>query len=248
LIWALFFAGRHDRGARVLERVRVELANHGHAPTVALCKLFAEVWPELLFGDLEICERRSEELVAHCVKTNVEHFRRIGAVYIACSRVKREPTPRNFAAFHSEIKAKGRFGSRSSESLLYAQVAEVMSASGHFMEAEAALQEGVDFVEQSGERYWLAELHRIEGQIAIKRPERDWARAKVCFLKAIEIAHGQAARLLELRAATDLARLWRDTGSPNDLRELLEPILAAIEGGETTRDVRAARALLAEIV
>ena len=44
--------------------------------------------------------------------------------------------------------------------------------------------------------------------------------------------------MLELRAATDLARLWRDAGSPNDPRALLEPILAQIESGETTRDVR----------
>ena len=37
-----------------------------------------------------------------------------------------------------------------------------------------------------------------------------------------------------------------ETGSPNDRRALLEPILAVIEGGESTRDVRNARALLAE--
>ena len=78
-------------------------------------------------------------------------------------------------------------------------------------------------------------------------PETDRERAEACFLKAIEIAHGQEARLLELRAATDLARLWREAGAPNDPRALLEPILAAIEGGETTKDVRNARALLAEI-
>jgi hypothetical protein len=45
-----------------------------------------------------------------------------------------------------------------------------------------------------------------------------------------------------------LARLWRDTSSDGDPRALLEPILAAIEGDETTRDVRNARALLAEFV
>jgi hypothetical protein len=52
---------------------------------------------------------------------------------------------------------------------------------------------------------------------------------------------------LELRVAIDLARLWRDASSAPDPRALLEPILAAIEGGEGARDVRNARALLAEI-
>jgi predicted ATPase len=75
----------------------------------------------------------------------------------------------------------------------------------------------------------------------------DPERAETSFLKAIEVAHGQEARMLELRAATDLARLWREADTPNDPRALLEPILAEIEGGETTRDVRNARALLAEI-
>ena len=42
-------------------------------------------------------------------------------------------------------------------------------------------------------------------------------------------------------------RLRRETGSPNGARALLEPILAQVEGGETTRDVRNARELLAEI-
>ena len=54
--------------------------------------------------------------------------------------------------------------------------------------------------------------------------------------------------MLELRAATDLARLWRDMGSNGDPRALIEPILAVIEDGETTKDVGNARALLAEIV
>ncbi len=75
----------------------------------------------------------------------------------------------------------------------------------------------------------------------------DPARAEASFHRAIEIARSQEARLLELRAAADLARLWRDAGSPNDSRALLEPILAQIEGGENMRDVRNARALVAEI-
>ena len=52
--------------------------------------------------------------------------------------------------------------------------------------------------------------------------------------------------MLELRAATDLARLWVDSGSKNNPRALLEPVIAMIAGGEPVRDVRAARALLME--
>src|SRR6201999_646068 len=103
-------------------------------------------------------------------------------------------------------------------------------------------------VQQSGEGYWLADMHRLNGQVARKRrPAPDRVRAEACFVKAIEVARRQEARLLELRAATDLARLWLDTNSANDPRSLLEPVLASIEGGETTRDVGNARALLAEL-
>jgi predicted ATPase len=91
-------------------------------------------------------------------------------------------------------------------------------------------------------------MHRLCGHVALQRPEPDRPSAEACFVKAIEVARHQDARLLELRAATDLARLWRDTRADRDPRALLEPILATIEGGETTRDVRHARALLAELV
>jgi predicted ATPase len=113
-------------------------------------------------------------------------------------------------------------------------------------EAEAVLRGGFAYAEKSAERFWLADLHRVDGRIALIQPNSDRARAEACFLHAIEIAHQQEARILELRAATNLARMWRDAGSSNDLRVLL-PILATIEGGDTTRDVRNARALLVEI-
>jgi predicted ATPase len=118
-------------------------------------------------------------------------------------------------------------------------------AAGDIPSAEATLREAFAFVEDSGELFWLAELHRLDGGIALKRPEPERARAEACFLEAIGIARSQEALMLELRAATDLAPLLRDAGSGADPRALLEPILAAIEGGETTGDVRKARALIA---
>ena len=140
-----------------------------------------------------------------------------------------------------------RSGARLFESAYISYLAEALLKAGDVTGAKAALQQAFAFVESSGECFWLAELHRLDGRIALKQPDPDPARTEACFLKAVDVARSQEAHMLELRAATDLARLWRDTGSPNDPCVLLEPILAAIEGGETTKDVRDARALFAEI-
>ena len=204
--------------------------------------------PELMYGDFEAAERYAAEHVAFCVERKVEQFRLWGGNYQASARAMREPTEENVAALRGAIAANNRSGGYFSDSIFKSYLAEALLMRGEMADAEAALQDAFAFVERSGERFWLADLYRVDGQIALRRPETDRERAEACFLKAIEIAHGQEARMLELRAATDLARLWREAGAPNDPRALLEPILAAIEGGETTRDVRNARALLAEIV
>jgi hypothetical protein len=54
--------------------------------------------------------------------------------------------------------------------------------------------EGFAFVEQSGERFLLPELHRLDGELAPKRPEPDRARAEACLLQAVDIARSLAAR------------------------------------------------------
>jgi hypothetical protein len=41
---------------------------------------------------------------------------------------------------------------------------------------------------------------------------------------ALDLARKQGARSFEVRSATDLARLWRDQGKPQQARELLAPV------------------------
>jgi class 3 adenylate cyclase len=244
---ALTCLGRLSLAARVREQVQSELSNHGHALTVAQGNYLTLVLPETVFGDFQASENHAAELIAFCTEKKLEQFSRLCRVFYAFARAAREVSKENVAELRAAIEAQHRSGGLVMNSAIMSFLVEALLAAGDVTGAEAALQEGFDFVEQSGERTWLAELHRLDGQVALKRPEPDSTRAEACFLRAIEIARRQEAPLLELRPATALARLWRETTSPNDPRTLLEPILAAIEGGETTRYVRDARALLAEL-
>jgi predicted ATPase len=201
-----------------------------------------------VLGDLDGLERDSAELAAYCADKRVEQIRLLAGLHQAYARAMREPVWKNIDALRAALAAVRKSGGNAGNSITISNLAEALLMAGDWAGAEAALEDGFSFVEQSGERYWLADLHRLDGQLALRRPEPAWQRAEACFVKAIEIARSQDARLLELRAATDLAGLWRDIQADGDPRALLEPILAAIEGGETTRDVRNARALLAELV
>jgi predicted ATPase len=65
--------------------------------------------------------------------------------------------------------------------------------------------------------------------------------------RAIEVARQQEAKSLELRAATSLARLWRDQGKRAEARDLLAPVYAWFTEGFETRDLIDAKALLEEL-
>jgi class 3 adenylate cyclase/predicted ATPase len=240
--------GLLDSAARISAEVQTELLSHEHATTVASATFCAGTWPLLVLGDLDALERESAALAVYCAEKRVEQIRLLAGMHHAYARAMREPAEENIAALRATLVALRKSGGNAGNSIIIANLAEALLMSGDLAGAEAALDDGFAFVAQSGERYWLADLHRLRGQMALKRPQPDRKRAEECFVNAIEIARGQEARLLHLRAACDLALLWRDIGADNDPRALLEPILAMIEGGETAHDVRNARSLLAELV
>ena len=71
--------------------------------------------------------------------------------------------------------------------------------------------------------------------------------AEASYHEAIAIAQRQSAKLWELRAATSLARLWRDQGKRTEARELLAPVHGWFTEGLGTPVLREAKALLEEL-
>jgi predicted ATPase len=99
-------------------------------------------------------------------------------------------------------------------------------------------------IERVKERWFEADVHRIAGEIALSSPQPDAARAEAHFERALAVARQQQAKSWELRAATSMARLWRDQGKPQHARELLAPIYGWFTEGFDTSDLKEAKALL----
>ena len=126
-------------------------------------------------------------------------------------------------------------------------LADALARCGNVDEALAAVQEGLAMARVGGDRYSLPEIHRLNGQLLLARSASDEDAAEAAYHEAIAVARGQHARLLELRASTSLARLWRDQGKRTEAHDLLAPVYGWFTEGFDTRDLREARLLLDEL-
>jgi class 3 adenylate cyclase/predicted ATPase len=116
-----------------------------------------------------------------------------------------------------------------------------------FEDAWRCIGEAMTAVETTKERWFEAEVHRMAGEIALKSPERDAAKAEAYFERALSVARQQQAKSWELRAAMSMARLWRDQGKRDEARELLAPVYGWFTEGFDTLDLKEAKALLEEL-
>jgi len=118
---------------------------------------------------------------------------------------------------------------------------------GQCDDALRCIGEAMTAVEKTKDRCCEAEVYRTAGKISLKSPEPDAAEAQIYFERALAVARQQEAKSWELRAAMSMARLWRDQGKRDEPRELLAPVYGWFTEGFDTRDLKEAKALLAEL-
>jgi class 3 adenylate cyclase/tetratricopeptide (TPR) repeat protein len=107
------------------------------------------------------------------------------------------------------------------------------------------LAEAAQIIEMTEERCHEAELYRTRGDLLNAIGDQDVAEQS--YRQALAVAERQSAKLLELIAATGLARLWRDQGKRTEARNLLAPIHGWFTEGFDTPVLQDAKALLDQL-
>jgi predicted ATPase/class 3 adenylate cyclase len=128
-----------------------------------------------------------------------------------------------------------------------AYLAQAYAELGQFEEAFRCVGEATRALQTSKEKWYEPDVHRIAGQVTLMAPEADAAKAEAHLERALSVARRQQAKSWELRAAMSLARLRRDQGKVPQARELLAPVYGWFTEGFDTRDLKDAKALLAEL-
>ena len=107
-----------------------------------------------------------------------------------------------------------------------------------------AVSEELNRANRTDNRLWDAELNRVKGELLLAA---DAPEAETCFRRAIEIAHHQGAKSLELRAVTSLSRLLHRQEKKDEARQMLAEIYGWFTEGFDTADLKEAKALLEEL-
>ena len=124
-------------------------------------------------------------------------------------------------------------------------LAAACKLAGQVEEALSLIDDALQIVERTEQRWLEAELNRLQGKLLLQdgQPEA----AEQLYRKALNIAQEQGAKLWELRAAVSLAQLHRNHRRCPEARGLLMPIYSWFTEGFDKRDLKGAKALLDEL-
>jgi predicted ATPase len=128
-----------------------------------------------------------------------------------------------------------------------AALAEAEASAGEIAAGLRRLDDAFAELEQTEQRWYEAEMHRIRGEILLKRDPADTAAAEQSLQAAIAIAQSQKARSFELRAALSLAKLYRAANRDADAYAVLAPAVEGFPPTDQFPELTEAQTLLAAL-
>jgi predicted ATPase len=200
-----------------------------------------------LARDMEALEVHAEALACLGTAHGFPQYLNSGVLYRGCVLANRGHVREGLPLYMRGLATTRAAGKEREVPLASALLAEAYQRAGQAAEGLTVLEEPLSRIARTGEGWMEAELHRVKGDLLMGLPRRDPGEAEERFHRAIAIARQQSARMWELRAATSLARLWRDHGRRAEAHDVLAPVYGWFTEGFDTADLKGAKELLKEL-
>jgi len=243
----LWLQGFPNEAMRAAERSVEDARAANHA--ISLCyALFLGACPiALSVGDLVAAEHYVGMLLDHSTRFGLTFWAARGRSYQGALAIKRGDVDTGLPLLRAGFDELGE-ARPAVLGLIELLMPEALGRAGQVAEGLAAIEKAIDHSENTEERWMIAEMLRIKGELLLLQGgPTAAAAAEDHFRQALDWAARQGALSWELRAAMSLAGLLRDQGRPADAKILLQPIMARFTEGFETMDLKASKALLDDL-
>jgi predicted ATPase len=221
-----------------------------HPPSLALALTHA-AWVHVLRRDHRRVDELARRALALASEYGLAYWTAIASVQRGWALAGFGPESEAVELLQGGIRSYCGMGAGTHEVAYRALAVQGYARIGRLDDARHELAEALDGLARHGERYFESELHRLKGELLLRRDRggatgtpQEHAEAERLFRSAIDIARRQQTRSLELRAATSLSRLLRDEERHAEAADVLSGVYAWFTEGFEVPDLEEAAALL----
>ncbi|MBI3301640.1 MAG: AAA family ATPase [Deltaproteobacteria bacterium] len=255
--WGLWFLGYPDQALQRSHEALTLARELTHLFSLAAALYFAARLHQYRW-EKQLTQEQAEAAVTLSTEQGFPEWLAVGTILRGWALAEQGQGEEGIAQMHRGLAAGQATGGELGRSLFLALLAETYGNTGQSEEGLSVLAEALAVADNTGERFYEAELYRLKGELSLKSRQvktsqdksEDWcaeSEAEGCFRKAIEIARRQSAKSLELRAVMSLSRLWQSQGKKDEARRMLAEIYGWFTEGFGTVDLQEAKALLEEL-
>jgi tetratricopeptide (TPR) repeat protein len=235
--------------AQSLLRIQEALENAramDHGPTLAFT-LFNVCFFRQRYGGLEAQRVLVDELIAVCAAHGLSAFGSIGVACRGHLSMLSEPSETALAEIEAGMNTWRGSSAQIITPWFLTLLAQAYGALDRPERGLACLDDALGIVKLTNERLYLPGVLQTKAELLLAGPTPDPSRAEASFEEAIRISREMDAHLPELRAATRLARLWRQQDRSKESLQLVVDCLDWFSEGFDAPDLQVAQALVDEL-
>jgi predicted ATPase/DNA-binding winged helix-turn-helix (wHTH) protein len=217
----------------------------GHTMSICYALAYAACPIALLAGDLAAAERYAAMLLDRSAQPALTRWGAFGRCHQAVIVMRRGDVDAGLRLLRASLDEIGANKAALRWVMFESAMAETLGRAGQIAEGLAAVDDALDRTERTAQRWQVAELLRIKGELLLLQAvDGAAAAAEDRFRQALDWARRQGALSWELRAATSLARLLRNQQCSAEATACLQPVYKRFTEGFGTADLVAAKRLL----
>jgi class 3 adenylate cyclase/tetratricopeptide (TPR) repeat protein len=233
LAFTMWLSGDLPRVRELIEEATRLAGELGHPPTTATVLIY-KIAIEIARNDFESVVVDAENFLKisqqHSMGYHLAHSR----LYLSLGRTRVGNTQRGVDDFRKSLADYRDQGNRVGVPSYLGALARLEAAAQNYERALALIDEALMMSQEGWDRLYDSTLHRLRGNILLKRDPANPAQAEEAFKTSLAIAKQQGARSFELLAALALAKLYQSTDRLVEAQAVLAP---ALEGFSPTPEM-----------